>query len=166
MKKQELIKIIELVVRKEVKKQVNEIFIKEDRSSSLTELVSKPLTENHLNLPSKKQYKAKKHETINYTENEVLNNILNETVGGIQGGGTNDYPTMGGGVFDSTRATELLGYGEGGVGGDKETARKVGAVQTMKQAGVSSDQLPESLVNALTKDYSELMKHNMMKSKK
>ena len=29
MKKQELIKIIELVVRKEVKKQVNEIFIKE-----------------------------------------------------------------------------------------------------------------------------------------
>ena len=28
MKKQELIKIIELVVRKEVKKQMNEIFIK------------------------------------------------------------------------------------------------------------------------------------------
>ena len=30
MKKQELIKIIELVVRKEVKKQMNEIFIKDN----------------------------------------------------------------------------------------------------------------------------------------
>ena len=39
MNKKELIKIIELVVRKEVKKQVNEIFIKENKSSlkSLTE---------------------------------------------------------------------------------------------------------------------------------
>ena len=37
MKKQELIKIIELVVRKEVKKQMNEIFIKDNDSSSLTE---------------------------------------------------------------------------------------------------------------------------------
>ena len=45
MKKQELIKIIELVVRKEVKKQVNEIFIKEENSSSLTELVSSPTIE-------------------------------------------------------------------------------------------------------------------------
>ena len=42
MKKQELIKIIELVVRKEVKKQMNEIFIKDNDSSSLTELVSTP----------------------------------------------------------------------------------------------------------------------------
>ena len=33
MKKQELIKIIETVVRKEVKKQINEIFIKEENSS-------------------------------------------------------------------------------------------------------------------------------------
>ena len=33
MKKQELIKIIELVVRKEVKKQANEIFIKENKET-------------------------------------------------------------------------------------------------------------------------------------
>ena len=33
MKKNDLIKIIELVVRKEVKKQMNEIFIKENKSS-------------------------------------------------------------------------------------------------------------------------------------
>ena len=45
MKKNELLKIIEAVVRKEVKKQMNEIFIKEENSSQLSELVSKPLTE-------------------------------------------------------------------------------------------------------------------------
>ena len=33
MKKNDLVKIIELVVRKEVKKQMNEIFIKENKSS-------------------------------------------------------------------------------------------------------------------------------------
>ena len=79
---------------------------------------------------------------------------------------TDEYPTMGGGAFDSSRAAELLGYADAGFGGDKETARKVAAVQTMKEAGVSSDQVPESVVDALTKDYSALMKHDKMKSKR
>ena len=48
MKKQELIKIIETVVCKEVKKQMNEIFIKDKDSSSLTELVSKSLTKEDI----------------------------------------------------------------------------------------------------------------------
>ncbi|MBT4207736.1 hypothetical protein HOE22_05270 [Candidatus Woesearchaeota archaeon] len=159
MKKQELIKIIELVVRKEVKKQVNEIFIKEDRSSSLTELVSKPLTENHLNLPSKKQYKAKKHETINYTENEVLNNILNETVGGIQGGGTNDYPTMGGGTYDTNKMNDLLAGSYGmNTEGDKQQKRDIAAVESIKKAGVNVESVPDHVQNALTRDYSKVMK--------
>jgi hypothetical protein len=67
MKKQELIKIIEAVVRKEVKKQMNEIFIKEENSSSLTELVSKPLTEKEVKEPiRKKQVKPKKE--VHYTD--------------------------------------------------------------------------------------------------
>ena len=40
MKKQQLIKIIETIVRKEVKKQVNEIFISEKKSSQDTSLKS------------------------------------------------------------------------------------------------------------------------------
>ena len=60
--------------------------------------------------------------------------MLNETVGLSKGDSEMDeYPTMGGGVFDSSRATELLGYGESMMmGGDKETQRKV-AVQTMRE---------------------------------
>jgi hypothetical protein len=156
MKKNDLIKIIELVVRKEVKKQMNEIFIKENKSS-LKSLTPKP-----------KKKVVQKKEPVQYTENKLLNDVLNETVGLSKGDSEMDeYPTMGGGVFDSSRATELLGYGDSMMmGGDKETQRKVAAVQTMKQAGVTSEQVPESLVNALTRDYSDLMKHDKFKSKK
>ena len=95
MNKKELIKIIELVVRKEVKKQVNEIFIKENKSSL------KSLTEKEFKEPIRKQYKKK--EKVHYTSNEALNNVLNETVGGIEGNskqGTEEWPSLGGGTFD------------------------------------------------------------------
>ena len=155
MKKSDLIKIIELVVRKEVKKQVNEIFIKENKSS-LKSLA-----------PKTKPKKVQKKEPVQYTSNKELNDVLNETVGLSKGDEMEEYPTMGGGTFDSSRATELLGYGDSMMmSGDKETQRKVAAVQTMKQAGVTSEQVPESLVNALTRDYSDLMKHDKFKSKK
>ena len=157
MKKQELIKIIELVVRKEVKKQVNEIFIKENKQS-LKSLAKET-----------KQQKPKpvvKKEKVTYTSNDSLNDILNETVG-LSKGDTEEYPTLGGGVFDSSRASELLGYGDTlRAGGDKEAQRNINAAMTMKEAGVSSEQVPESLVNALTRDYSDLMKHDKFKGKK
>lgn len=158
MTKKELVKIIREVVKIEVKKQVNEIFIQEGKSSSL-----KSLTEKEFKEPIRKKYK--KREKVSYTSNKVLNNILNETVGGIEGNGQMDeYPTMGGGTFDSSRASELLGYKDAGFGGDKQTQREVGAVQTMKEAGVTTEQVPDHVQNALTKDYSKLMKHEKMKS--
>ena len=70
MKKSDLIKIIELVVRKEVKKQVNEIFIKENKSS-LKSITPKP----------NRVKKIQKKEPVKYTENKALNEVLNETVG-------------------------------------------------------------------------------------
>tara|TARA_R110000796_G_scaffold67656_3_gene155258 strand:- start:1213 stop:1710 length:498 start_codon:yes stop_codon:yes gene_type:complete len=152
MKKQQLIKIIELVVRKEVKKQVNEIFIKENKKlnskvqePTLTELVSEPIT----------QVAPKPMKEVHYTDNQELNRVLNETAGGVSNG-EGGYDTMGGGVFDSSRMSELLGYGE--VGGDKETKRKIAAVDSIKKAGVNVEQVPDHVQNALTKDYSKVMK--------
>ena len=158
MKKQELIKIIETVVRKEVKKQMNEIFIKEENSSSLTELVSKTITEKDIKEPiRKKQVKPKKE--VHYTSNETLNKILNETVGGVpQGEG--GYETMGGGTYDSSRMNELLAR-ETGLGDTetvKEKKREIAAVDTIKKAGVSVDQVPDHVTDALTRDYSAVMK--------
>ena len=149
MKKQELIKIIELVVRKEVKKQMNEIFIKDNDSSSLTELVSTPT-------PKPVQ---KPKEEVKYTSNEAFNKVLNETVGGVpQGEG--GYETMGGGIYDSSKINDILvkesGYGNPETVNEKK--REIAAVDTIKKAGVNVDQVPEHVTNALTKDYSAVMK--------
>tara|TARA_R100000008_G_C3571477_1_gene162429 strand:+ start:548 stop:1033 length:486 start_codon:yes stop_codon:yes gene_type:complete len=161
MKKTELIKIIELVVRKEVKKQVNEIFIKENKQS-LKSLAKETIKNVEKIKPIEKK------EKVQFTKNEPLNEVLNETIG-LSQGETEDseWPTMGNGTFDSSRAAELLGYGDGLVaGGDKKVQREIAAVQTMKEAGVTSEQLPDSLKNALTRDYSDLINHDKFKGKK
>ena len=155
MKKSELIKIIELVVRKEVKKQVNEILIKENSIKSKPVIKSKP--------------KPKTQVHRNYTSNSELNKVLNETVGlNDRSQEEEEWPTMGGGTFDSSRATELLGYGDSiaAQGGNKEMKRNMAAAQTLREKNVSIKDVPESLVNALSRDYSDLMKHDKMKSKK
>jgi hypothetical protein len=169
MKKQELIKIIEAVVHKEVKKQMNEIFIKEENSSSLTELVSKPLTEKEFKEPIRKQYKAKPKKEVHYTSDETLNKVLNETVGGVpqgdgggpQVGGYEDYPTLGDGVFDSSKINDVLVGSPAGAPtseATKQKKRNIGAVQTIKNARVNVDQVPDHVQDALTRDYSEVMK--------
>jgi hypothetical protein len=160
MKKQELVKIIETVVRKEVKKQMNEIFIKEENSSSLTELVSKPLTEKEVKEPIRKQYKTKPKKEVNYTSNKALNKVLNETVGGVPQGDGSGYPTMGGGVYDTSKMNDVL-VGATGLGNTeeaKEKKREIAAVDSIKKAGVSVDQVPDHVQNALTRDYSDVMK--------
>ena len=44
-----------------------------------------------------------KSETKNFTNNPVLNDILNETA-------SEEYPTMGGGIYDTGRANEVLSH--------------------------------------------------------
>ena len=43
------------------------------------------------------------------------------------------------------------------------TQRNMIAAQTLREKNVSTSDVPESLVNALTRDYSELMNHSKMK---
>jgi hypothetical protein len=146
MNKNKLRNIIELVVRKEVKKQLSEIFINEEKEIKLAETISKPKPKKVVNKPNKQ-----------YSKNPVLNEVLNNTkpLGSSQ---TDDYPTLGGGVLGSDNMAEVLGYGNLGRGQNKEKAREMGAVQTIKKAGVSVDAVPEDVQNALTRDYSGLMK--------
>ena len=92
---------------------------------------------------------------------------MNETVGlNDKSQEDEEWPTMGGGTFDSTRATELLGYGDSiaAQGGNNEMKRNMAVAQTLREKNVSVKDVPESLVNALSRDYSELMKHDKMKS--
>ena len=152
MKKSELVSLIENMVSKEVKKQINTIFISEGirsiRENNKFDIklknVKVPLIEKNV-----------KQKEIKYTSNNVLNEILNNTKGGIlqEGDGSEEYPTLGGGTFDTNRMTELIGYGK-----SDETKRDVGAVETIKKAGLSVDDVPDHVTNALTRDYSDLMK--------
>ena len=139
MTKQQLQKIIQEVVRKEVKKQMNEIFIKEETSSKLTDIVPEV---------------SEPKEEVRYTKNEELNKVLNETVGLRKSQKEfEEYPTLGDGAFDKSRMTELLGYGK-----SEEDKRDMVAVDTLQKAGKSVNDVPEHITNALTKDYSKLMK--------
>ena len=141
MTKKDLVKIIREVVRREVQKEVKKIFIKEEASPTLESMVSETLT-------SKKKPKVEKH----FTKDETINNILNETAG-LSKSQRDEYPTMSGGAFDTNRMSELMGYGK-----PEEVKRDMVAVDSLKKAGVSSEQVPEHVTNALTRDYSGLMK--------
>ena len=147
MNKNKLRNIIELVVRKEVKKQLSEIFINEEKEISLSETISKPKPKKVIKKPKKQ-----------YTKNEALNEVLNNTKPLGSSGQTDEYPTLGGGVLGSDNMADVLGYGDLGMGQNKERAREMAAVDTIKKQGVSVDAVPEDVQNALTRDYSGLMK--------
>ena len=147
MNKNKLRNIIELVVRKEVKKQLSEIFINEKEEIKLAETISKPKPKKVINKPKKQ-----------YTKNTALNEVLNQTKPLGAPMEDDEYPTLGGGVLGSDNMAEVLGYGDLGRGQNKERAREMAAVDTIKKAGVSVDAVPEDVQNALTRDYSGLMK--------
>ena len=140
MTKKQLVKIIQEVVRREIKKEINEIFIREQKTSEpqLADVIQQKVSEPK--------------EQVKYTNNKSLNDVLNETVG-LSKKQSSEYPTLGGGTFDTSRMTELLGYGQ-----TDEVKRDMVAVDTIKKAGRSVDQVPDHVTNALTKDYSALMK--------
>ena len=130
MTKKNFIKIIREVVKREVQKEVKKIFIEEQ--------ISKPVTGRKIKV-----------------------DVLNETVGLTKTSKQNqEYPTLGGGAFDTSRMAELMGYGK-----PEEVKRDMVAVDTFKKAGVSSEQVPEAVTNALTRDYSDLMKAMNKKGK-
>ena len=139
MTKKQLMKIITEVVRREVKKEVQKIFIKEESSSKLADIIPEVLEPK---------------EEIQYTKNGSLNKVLNETVGlTTSKKQTGEYPTLGGGTFDTSRMSELMGYEK-----PDEVKRDMVAVDTLQKAGKSVKDVPEHVTAALTRDYSGLMK--------
>ena len=137
MKVKQLRTIIRKMVVEEVKKQVNEIFIKEQVKPSRM-VATKPV----------------KREKVKYTDNSALNKVLNETVG-LKQGDTDEYPTMGNKAYTTEDMSEVLGYGDMA---SPELKRDQVAAQTLAEKGVTPDQVGDGVVNALTRDYSDLMK--------
>ena len=130
-----VVSLIREIVKQEVQKEVKKILISEgakaisnmNNINDVPEVLSKPV-------PKKSEVKE-----VSYTKDPTLNKILNETA---QNDEFAEYPTMGGGTFDSTKMAQAIGYGN--VLGDAESRRKISAVQ--------------DVMSNLTKDYSGVMK--------
>ena len=145
-KSKALITLIREIVRAEVKKEINKIFIKEG-----VKAVSRKVTEvpEVLSKPIPKKSKSKE---VSYSKDPTLNKILNETARSQE---FDEYPSMG--EYDTSNMAELLGYGGTSLGSD-EAKREVAAVQTAQAAGMNPKDVPENVMNALTKDYRGVMK--------
>jgi len=158
MKLEGLKKYIAKTVREEVQKEINKIFITEGKSIK-TKTKRKPKVVS--------KTKVIEEPTV-YSKDTTLNKILNETTGFKQKPkeGFEEYPTLSGETFDSSRAAELLGYGDIGAAGSDEQKREIGAVQTIKSVpGVKVEDVPQAVQDALTRDYSGLMKAMDKKNK-
>ena len=135
MKKSDKLK---LVIRKIVREEVS-IAIKE----VITELKQ----------PQKKVLRQKKNivEKKQYTNNSVLNEVLNET------DGFEEYPTMGEGVYDSNKMGEIVSSAYGN--------KKPDSDQMVASMGVDPNRVDDSVKDIFTKDYSKLLKKVDEKSK-
>ena len=132
-KNSKLVQTLKELIKREVQKEVKNIFI--------TEGLIRP------------KQSSKPKEEVSYVKDPMLNKVLNETA---QKDGTEEYPTMGGGTWDSSKMADMMGYGS--QFGNPEMKRQAIGVSTAQAAGVNPDSVPEDVMKALTKDYSGVMK--------
>jgi len=143
MTKKDLVRVIRKLVQEEVKKEVGKILISE----------RKTISEKQVKQPIRKKYKIESTKKV-YTKNKSLNDILSETVG-LTKGPQEEYPDMGGKQYTTGNMADVLGYGDMA---SPELKRDRVAAQTLAEKGVTPDQVGDGVVNALTRDYSGLMK--------
>ena len=150
-KSKTLVTLIREMVRQEVKKEVNKIFIKEGvKAVKLGTLQNEKVNVPEvLKKPIPKKTKSKE---VSYTKDPTLNKILNETARSQE---FEEYPSMG--EYDTSNMAELLGYGGTSMGSD-EAKREISAVQTAQAAGVDPKNVPKEVMGALTRDYRDVMK--------
>ena len=160
MKNSDLSKTLRKIIREEVTRAVRKEFV--DFVSLLGETKKpvkrvtrkkKPITGTSIKKmvdeivprkPVKKQY----------TNDKVLNEILNNTQGGVpqdgqmvapQPTGQEEYPTMGGKTFDQNSMASLMGYGD------------VTTPQMTTPDGRPVTEIPEDVTKAMTRNYGDLM---------
>ena len=135
MKKVNKIKtLIRQIVREEVAMAIQEV---------ITEMKQPPQQ------VSQPKPKKKIVEKKTFTKNKVLNDILNETVD------AGEYETMGGGTYDSSKVSELLGKSYGGL---MDSGTEVNADAMIASMGTDPNKVDDSVKNIFTKDYRSLMK--------
>ena len=149
MDTKKLIKAIQLIIKEEVKKEVakrekviRESILKEVKHSQPKVVEKDPLDVDHI-------FETKQQTKQSFTDNSMLNDMLNETAQGGEWRSINGQ----GGVFQSSQAQGWGGFNQ-----------QPSVLQTAEGNAVSVERLQQTeagqaVVNALTRDYSGLMKH-------
>ena len=142
MKKKTNIKtLIRKIVREEVAMAINEV---------ITEL-KKPVQQVSQPKPKKKIVEKKQ-----FTNNSILNEVMNETAQ------SDEWKTMGGGTYTSNKMNEVMSSQYGDLmNGDG----KVNADAMVASMGVNPNQVDDSIKNIFTKDYRSIMKKVDQKAK-
>lgn len=150
MDTKKLIKAIQLIIKEEVKKEVakkekalRKSILKELNQSQPKVVETDPFNVDHIFEEKQPVIKEKK----SFTKNSMLNDMLNETAHGGEWRNLNGGPQ----VFNSSQAQSW--------GGGNPTM-----LQNADGRAVSTEQLQQTdagkaVVDALTRDYSGLMKH-------
>lgn len=153
MDTKKLIKAIQLIIKEEVKKEVakkekalRKSILKELKESQPQVVERDPLDVEHIF--------ETKQEPKSFTKNATLNDMLNETAQSGEWRSINSNG-VGGGMFNSSQAQSF---------GSMVTGQQPQVLQTAEGGQVSTQQLQQTeagqaVVNALTRDYSGLMKH-------
>ena len=145
MKKKTNVKtLIRQIVREEVAMAIGEV---------VNELKQPSLSSKRSSQP--KRVNKKVNRELNYSNNPIINEVLSQTEGGLpQGEGHEEYPTMGGGTYDSTRTNEVMSSAYGNMMNDQ-----------VNNSDVIAPGAPEGVKDIFDKDYSGILKASIKKSK-
>jgi len=143
-KKTDVKTLIRKIVREEVALAIQEV---------ITEL-RKPKNQSR---PIPRQIQVKKNiggEKI-YSTNSIINEVLAETEGGIPSEGQEEYPTMGGGTYNSSKSNELMNSNYGDImNGDGSNSGDI----------IAPGQSQE-VKDMFDRDFSGILKASLKKSK-
>tara|TARA_Y100000593_G_scaffold94248_1_gene192413 strand:+ start:3400 stop:3807 length:408 start_codon:yes stop_codon:yes gene_type:complete len=132
--------MIRKIVREEVAMSIQEV---------ITEL-KQPVNAIGKQLPKKKIV-----EKTNYTNNTVLNDILNETKQAIESNKeSEEYPMMGNGVYDSNRMNDVMSSQYGNMMDTNQSNADI----------IVGNNAPEATKKLFDKDFSGILKKSLEKS--
>ena len=139
-KKKNIRTLIRGIVREEVAMAIQEV---------ITEL-KQPVQQVQQKISKPKQQKIIEKKT--FSKNSVLNDVLNETAMSDM----EDWPSMGGGTFDSDSANQILSsaYSDVNPGTDMSNGDII-----------ATPDAPDNIKNLFNKDYGQILKKSIEKSK-
>ena len=148
MDTKKLIKAIQLIIKEEVKKEVakrekviRESILKEMKQSQPKVVEKDPLDVDHI-------FETSQQTKQSFTGNSMLNDMLNETAQGGEWRSINGP----GGVFQSSQAQGWGGFNQ------QPSALQTAEGNTISVERLQQTEAGQAVVNAVTRDYSQLMK--------